>query len=179
VERPESITISSWFGPIRIVPDPEFRQLRPTWKVRGRRKYYRTLLRDAERFAVHPSGWYDLMHWHADWWGLGNLRWSERREHLVAVFTMFRRVINETSKWDSLHQVWLLIDPYDSSQDAVYLHTPNPNAENFPYQFEGVAWDVDIPDRLHEFITEPSWQFGRAESRGTYFIVRPRAEFDD
>lgn len=173
----DSITIPSWFGPIRIVKDPDLPQCRPTWKVRGRRRYYRRLRRQADTFAVHPTSWYDLMHWHADWWGLGNLRWRERREHLAAVFTMFRRLIDETSNWTTPHQVWLAIDPYDSSQDAVYLHTRNPNEENFPYQFEGVTWGANVPERLREFITEPSWEFGRGEhpSYTTYFVVRPRS----
>lgn len=71
----------------------------------------------------------------------------------------------------------LLIDPYDSSQDAVYLHTRNPNEDNFPYQFEGVTWGANVPERLRDFITDPSWEFGRGEdpSYTTYFVVRPRS----
>ncbi len=170
----DSITIPSWFGPIRIIPDRELGQYRPSRKVRGRRRYYRTLRREAESFAVHPSGHYDYMHWHADWPGLGNLRWQERREHLAAVFTMFGRLLDETRGWATPHQVWVQIDAYDSSQDAVFLHTPNLNSDNFPNEFEGTAWDADIPDRLREFVTDPSWQFGRLEDRWTHFIVRRR-----
>jgi hypothetical protein len=70
--------------------------------------------------------------------------------------------------------VWLLVDAADSSQDAVYLHTPNPNAANFPNPFAGTAWDAEVPERLREFLTDPSWQFGRIEDRWTHFIVRPR-----
>jgi hypothetical protein len=171
---PESITIPSWFGPIRVIPDPELGQYRPSRKIRGRRRYYRVLHRDAARFAVQPSGWYDYMHWHADWPGLGNLRWKERREHLRALFTMFRRLLAETEGWTTPHQVWLHIDAYDSSQDAVYLHTANPNADNFPSRFAGVMWDAEIPERLREFVDDPSWQFGRVEDRWTHFVVRPR-----
>jgi hypothetical protein len=171
---PESITVPSWFGPIRIIPDPELGQYRPSRKVRGRRRYYRALHRDAETFAVQASGWYDYMHWHAGWSGIGNLRWKERREHLAALFLMFRRLFDEVRDWSTPHQVWLQIDAYDSSQDAVYLHTPNPNAENFPSDFGGTTWDAPIPQRLAEFVTEPAWQFGRQEDRWTHFIVRPR-----
>lgn len=170
----ESITIPSWFGPIRVIPDPELGQHRPHRKVRGRRRYYRTLRRDAARFDVRPDGWYDYMHWHADWSGLGNLRWRERREHLLALFTMFRRVMAATAAWPVPHQVWLQIDAFDSAGDAVYLHTPNPNEANFPNEFPGVDWDAPIPDRLREFITDPGWQFGRREDRWTHFLVRLR-----
>lgn len=170
--------IPSWFGPIRIMPDPELRQYRSSGKVRGRRGYYRALRREAEDFTVNPSGWYDYMHWHADWSGLGNLRWKERREHLAALFTMFRRLLEETSGWTTPHQVWLKIDATDSTQDAVYLHTPNPNTESFPHRFGTTQWDAEVPERLREFITEPSWQFGRLEALWTHFIVRDLRDND-
>ena len=172
----EYAVLPSWFGPIRIrrSGDPDFDQLRPRGKVRGRRRRYRALHRDAARFAVQPMGWYDFMHWHVDWDGIGNLRWRERREHLRALFTMFGRLLVETAEWATPHQVWLQIDAYDGSQDAVYLHTPNPNADNFPHQFEGTEWDVPIPERLQEFITDPDWQFGRLDALWTHFVVRPR-----
>lgn len=172
---PETVTAPSWFGPVHIARDPDPAPYQPSRKVRGRRRYYRALRRDAGRFSVQPSGWYDYMHWHADWSGLGNRRWQERREHLAALFTMFRRLLAETSGWKSPHQVWLQIDAADSSQDAVYLHTPNPNRDNFPNRFESVDWDAEIPERLREFIDDPSWQFGRLEGLWTHFVVRPRA----
>jgi hypothetical protein len=105
---------------------------------------------------------------------MGNLRWRERREHLSALFTTFERLLAETADWEEPHQVWLQIDPCDSSQDAVYLHTSNPNADNFPCAFEGTRWDAEIPERLREFIVNPSWQFGRIDGRWTHFFVRPR-----
>ena len=172
----EYSVVPSWFGPIRVrrSEDPDFDQLRPRRKVRGRRRRYRILHRDAARFAVRPTGWYDFVHWHVDWDGVGNLRWRERREHLSALFTMFRRLLAETAEWTTPHQVWLQIDAYDASQDAVYLHTPNPNRENFPHQFEGTDWDAPIPERLKEFVSEPEWQFGRVDDLWTHFVVRPR-----
>lgn len=171
---PESVASHSWFGPIRIIPDPELAPNRPRRKVRGRRGYYRALHRDAAAFAVKPDGWYDYMHWHVDWLGMGNLNWAERREHLSALFTMFRRLLTESTSWPTPHQAWLRIDAADSSQDAVYLHTANPNAENFPNRFEGVVWDAAIPARLLEFITESTWQFGRFEDPWTHFVIRQR-----
>ena len=189
---PKSLTIQSWFGPIRINPaDPDLFQNRPLRKVRGQcryyrglgrgaegfavellgsrrklrgqRRYYRGLGRDAEAFTEALSGWYDFHHRHVDRHGLGNLRWRARRAHLAALFTMLRRLLTQTAGWELSHQCWLQIDAFDSSQDAIFVHTPNHNAENFPYTFEGTVWDVEIPQRLSEFITDPSWQFGRIE----------------
>jgi hypothetical protein len=166
-------TISSWFGPIVIDSNPDVAALRVS-KVRGRRRYYRALRPEAATFCVHPEGWYDFMHWHADWPGLGNRSWKERSEHLRALFIMFERLTADVVSWPTPHQVWLRIDATDSSQDAVFLHTPNPNANNFPNEFPGVEWDARIPDRLKAFMTDPSWQFGRRDAHWTHFFVRPR-----
>ena len=106
--------------------------------------------------------------------GCGNLGWRERREHLAALFMSFTRLLAETSDWSTPHQVWLVIDARDGASDAVYLHTPNPNADNFPNRFPGVEWDAPIPDRLREFMTDPSWQFGRIDNLWTHLVVRPR-----
>lgn len=166
--------VPSWFGPIRIPNDSEVDRMLPQGKVRGRRRRYRALHRDAARFAVKPQGWYDFMHWHVDWDGLGNLHWHERREHLAALFVMFRRLLTETADWPVPHQAWLQVDGFDGSQDAVYLHTANPNRDNFPATFPGVVWDADVPERLNEFMTDPSWQFGRLDELWTHFLVRSR-----
>jgi hypothetical protein len=170
----ESITVPSWFGPIRIIDDVEFWQYRPTRKVRGRRGYYRRLHRVATAFSVTPSGFYDYMHWHVDWPGLGNVRWKERREHLSALFTTFRNLLADTTEWSTPHQAWLQINAGDSSQDAVYLHTGNSNTDSFPNRFADVEWDGEIPERLKPFVTDASWQFGRLDGFQTHFIVRPR-----
>lgn len=168
--------IASWFGPIRNDPDPDDPPFRMRRKERGRRRYYRTLRRKAAEFRVEPIGWYDLMHWHVDWPGYGNRRWRERREHLAALFTMFRQLLAETRDWPTPHEAWLFIRAADSSQDAVYLHTRNPNRDNFPLDVASMRWDVEVPERLREFMTDPTWQFGRCDDGATRFFVRRRVD---
>lgn len=166
----------SWLGPVTLVrfADPDFSVQRPKGRVRGQRRYYRVLQRDAARFAVPRLGnWYDYMHWHVDWRGLGNTSWLARRAHLDALFTTFRRVLAQTAEWSDPHQVWLQVDAMDSSQDAVYLHTPNPNKENYPNAFDGVDWNAPVPERLQAFLVGTTWEFGRIDSLWTHFLVRP------
>jgi hypothetical protein len=88
---------------------------------------------------------------------------------------MFRRLLSETRDWPTPHQVWLLIDAYDGSADAVYLHTSNPNQQNFPNPFDDLDWTAPVPDRLREFLVDPDWEFGRIDTHWTHFFVRPRA----
>lgn len=168
------VTIPSWFGPATVLAGEDPVQHRPLAKVRGRRRYYRALLRDAARVTIDESGWYDRMHWHVDRLGLGNVSWRERRSHLAALFAMFRDVLRTTSTWGAPHQCWLQINAVDSSQDAIYLHTPNPNNDDFPIGFECVQWDAEVPERLREFVNEASWQFGRTDRPWTHFCVRRR-----
>jgi hypothetical protein len=85
----------------------------PQGKVRGRRRRYRALHRGAARFAVKPHGWCDFMHWHVDWDGPGNLRWHERREHLAALFVMFRRLLAEAADWSVPSPAELRYDRHD------------------------------------------------------------------
>ena len=115
------------------------------------------------------------MHWHVDWRGIGNLSWRARRSHLAALFTVYRRVLAQTEEWTEPYQCWLQIDAADSSQDAVFIHTPNPYTNDFPVNFDWVPWDAEIPERLREFVTDPAWQFGRVDRWRTRFFVRRRA----
>jgi hypothetical protein len=87
---------------------------------------------------------------------------------------MFRRLLAQTAGWTQPYQCWLQIDPADSSQDAVYLHAPNPNGSEFPIEFEWVQWNAEIPERLREFVTDPDWEFGRSDGQWTHFYVRRR-----
>ena len=164
--------VSSWFGPVEPPDDPDFEPRRPRRKQHGQRRYYRSLARDAERFAVEPDGWYTIMHWHVDSQGMGNLSWRARRAHLAALFTMFERMLAELEAWEDPHQAWLSVDPLDSSYDAVYLHSHNPYGVTFPLSFDWVKWDVEVPERLRGYMTDPRWQLGRTSP--TNFVVRLR-----
>ena len=67
-----------------------------------------------------------------------------------------------------------MIDPADPGQDAVYLHTPNPNRDNFPYPFTGVTWGAEPLEGLAEFVAGSGAEVGRSEYGGTvlYWVRR-------
>jgi hypothetical protein len=167
--------VSTWFGRGRLDPDPDLAPFRPTKKFREARRYYQALQRESAQYSVTlDPPWFDLWHAHPDWEGHGNRSWEDRRRHLEAGFLMFRRVLAQLRDWPVPHQVWLVIDAIDSAQDAVYVHTPNPNADNFPYSFDHVSWEVPVPERLRAFISEPEWQLGRSDDRWTHLWIRAR-----
>ena len=148
-----AIVFPSFFGSVQITLEngSEIQQ-RPLGKVRGRRRYYRNLQRKSEFPTVRRNGWYDFMHWHIDRSGLGNLSWRDRKSHLAVLFASYRSLLMQIKDWNEPHQCWLVIDAIDSSADAVYLHTPNPNGTPFPCRFEWVRWEVEIPALLTEFV---------------------------
>lgn len=126
---------------IRELEDPDRRFSRK--KFRGKRRYFRNVLKEAQTFSIQPSEdrWFDLWHYHADWPGWGNLRWKYRRQHLEALAIVFRNLADEATRLQKPFQLWILLDGQDAGQDAVYLHTPNPNANGqFPAPLRNAVW---------------------------------------
>lgn len=122
-----------------------------------------------------PADWFDLWHTHVDWRGEGNPRPDIRRECIRALFTAWAQVEAMAARRVGPWQSWLVFNAADSGQDAVYLHTPNPNRDNFPYPFAGVTWGSAPPPWLVEFLT-PAMKVGQSEFEGaTLYWVR-RAE---
>lgn len=113
----------------------------PRRKFRGKRKYFRRVLRDAEAFRVDldPPFWWDFWHYHADWRGWGNLGWKYRLEHLRALTIVFRKVLEASPSIPVPFQTWIYLYPADAGQDGVYIHTPNPNRANFPFNLNAAA----------------------------------------
>ena len=126
------------------------------------------------RLDLSADNWYDLWHLHPDMDGLGNANPTQRvrsLRKLKSTLSSFRRQLRA---WPKPHQCWALVDPADSAQDAVYVHTPNPNKPNYPYQFRGVLWGATrLPHWIRfEFPTD-RYKLGRSRFRGytMYWIL--------
>ena len=117
--------------------------------------------------------WFDLWHTHVDWRGGGSKSADPRREYIRALFAAWERVEAFAAGLPCPWQSWLVFDEADSGQDAVYLHTPNPNHDNFPYEFEGVTWGATPPVWLADFLTN-RLDFGRSNFDGEalYWVRR-------
>lgn len=149
-----------------------------TRKLRGGRRYYARLRERAATFSVDlgPASWYDLWHTHFDWRGHSHGSGRARRAHLDALFTAFRRVLVQAADSTIAVQVFVSIaSDRESEQDALYVHTPNPNGSPFPYAFEGVRWDVAPPPILRPFVQGEPWDVGAVDvERSVWWMVRPR-----
>jgi len=88
-------------------------------------------------FSGGPKSWFDLWHTHVDWDGEGNKDWKKREMFLAELFGLYDQYKSELKKYPQEYRLWVTIDDNDSGQDAVYIHTKNPNADNFPIKVPG------------------------------------------
>lgn len=114
----------------------------PRRKFRGKRGYFRRVLLQASRFQLHvqDDAWWDNWHHHADWPGWGNASWKYRRKHLKALGIVFQRCVAALDHFSKPFQIWIFINGRDSGQDAVFIHSANPNGDNFPYVPKNAVW---------------------------------------
>src|SRR5262245_22638674 len=163
----------TWFGPARLRRDKVREPAKPWKKFRYAKRYYRSLQRCIDTFTIDEE-WCDFWHQHVDRDGEGDRRWAERRRHLLAEFALLQRAAQITRSWSLPHQVWLQIYPADSWEDGLWIHTPNPQGNAFPFTFDGVDWAAPLPERLLPIFDSSTLEFGRSDERRTIFWVRPR-----
>jgi hypothetical protein len=91
------------------------------------------------------------------------------------LFEAFRRILAEAAAYEGPAQVFVSVNTNDSSGNALYVHTPNPNAENFPYQFTSYRWDgFRVPEWLQQHV-DHGWEVGQAVFEGEVrYVVAPR-----
>lgn len=133
-------------------------------KYRGKRRYYRKLKARNDsnghffNAPLDDDMWFDFWHTHYDWSGLGNYNWKSRRSHLDALFRNFEFYVELLSKWDNRFQLFIQIYNSDSTQDAIFIHTENPNFlehpnhTKFPFQpnvqIENILTNKNLVDYL-------------------------------
>lgn len=156
-------------------PDPS---AAPRKKLRGRRSYFRRLCREVDQLALDFSdeGWFDRWHHHPDWRGYGHLDWSVRRQHLEVLAYSFDALAGRLGGFPKSYQLWLVLNPRDSSEDGVFIHSPNPNEDNFPVS-QDVEWGVPLlSDYFESLLPGYSLRAGKggSESAVVYFLYSPQ-----
>ncbi len=118
------------------------------------RTYYRLLRRRARTFKIDlpRKQWCDLWHTHFDWEGHGDLSRIHRRKHLIALFSALSRARRELASQTTPYQLFAAVYPTSSADDALYVHTKNPNSTPFPYTFPGALPATTLPPLLASFV---------------------------
>lgn len=124
-------------------------------------------MREAGNFELHESPWWNCWHYHADWEGWGNLRWTYRREGLRALALVFRRIA-QTPPAEPF-QLWIYLDQSDAGQDAVYLLSPNPHSP-FPFHPDTHWNDFPLLQLMRELLPDYELRIGHDQG---FFIYSP------
>lgn len=149
-------------------------------RMRSRRKdstYYTRLWTVARTFRVDlpRKQWCDLWHHHFDLRGVGNRSFRDRRIHLKALFQAFRRAREELALEEMPYQLFLNISRTDSSADALYVHTPNPNKTSFPLSFDSCEPLKRLPPLLRGVCNLDQFLIGRdKEGKDVWYVVRTK-----
>lgn len=122
-------------------------------KFRGKKRYFRNLKReeklDAYELDFTEGSWFDFWHTHLDWYGYGNLSLKIRKEHIKSQLILFNNLNEKLKEWGQPYQIWIELSHKDSSRDAVYVHTINPNEDNFPCKIPELNYEIkELPSFL-------------------------------
>lgn len=150
-------------------------------KFRGKKRYFRKLWSSVENFQAHvdDDSWYDYWHRHLDFWGLGNDSLKIRRAHIKAHILLYTRILKQLEQLNKPYQTWVCIHDEDTGADAVYIHTPNPNAADFPANFDFLKLDCKLPNAFSDLIDTAQFNIGYYESEieRVYYIQSKNLKF--
>ncbi|WP_336771256.1 hypothetical protein [Paenibacillus sp. MMO-58] len=142
-------------------------------KFRDKRRYYRKMDQRVEQFEHHlndVNSWYYMWHMHLDNWGKSR-NTKERRIHVRHYIKLLKKI--EASELTAAlpFQTFVYLDGEDPTDDAFFIHTPNPNA-SFPVILPVEDWIIDereLPPLLRGLVDLDTMEVGRY-GKNTYYI---------
>ncbi|WP_103994199.1 hypothetical protein [Paenibacillus sp. UNC499MF] len=143
-------------------------------KFRGKRRYFRQLWKQVNAFYLQPDNesWFDFWHFHLDFCGIGENSVKLRREHIKAHIALYKSLLKRLERIEKPSQSWICLHEEDAGLDAVYIHTSNPNRDNFPHKFDTIDWKCKIPAAFNDLIDPDLFHVGynTSDDGGIYFI---------
>lgn len=113
------------------------------------------------------TGWFDLWHAHPDFKMKGN-----KARNMVAevTYSLLNKMELLALKREEPIQLWATLRE-NTGDNAIYMHSKNPNGTPFPYAFEGVEWGVAEPPEAAGLI-DNTHEIGKIEYEDevVYFI---------
>ena len=121
------------------------------------------------------EGWFDSWHTHLDFYGFGNNSVKIRREHIKAHIVLYNSVLERLRTFQKPYQSFIELVDEDAGLDAVYIHTPNPNDDNFPLEIENLSWDCTIPKYIKDLINLNEFNVGHYKWETTnHYIIQSK-----
>ena len=114
-------------------------------KQRGLKRYYRNLERQNDLDKVidinfnDTRTWQKNEHFHFDRKGYGDTSFKKRKPHLNKLFRHFSLFVEKAKFLTAAFQLYAIILDFNSSSDALFLHTPNPGNSQFLFRVEDLS----------------------------------------
>lgn len=128
-------------------------------KHRGLKRYYKNLATENELSKVnwpnldHTSKWTKNWHFHFDCLGYGNNSFKRRQPHLDKLFRHLNLLVDKTKKLEMDFQLYAILLDLDSSCDAIFLHTPNPNNNQFQFKISDLQLSTTLTNKqLNDYL---------------------------
>lgn len=126
-------------------------------------------------FNSHRGTWFDMWHTHMDWEGKGNEGFDVRRRYLIEAIKSFDTFWSKLEDHPQPYQAWILVDLTDSSEDAIYIHSPDPAGDSpFPFSIGLQQADPLPDDAICQLFAERGFTlFMQPGQNDMYFFARP------
>jgi len=128
-------------------------------KHRGLKRYYKNLITkidpdEISKLAVdNPKPWFKSQHLHFDIRGYGNNSFKRRKLHLEKLFRHFEFLVEITKNSKAGFQLYAVLCDYHSRSDALFLHTPNPENNQFPFKVSDLQQATTLTNKsLNEYV---------------------------
>ena len=116
---------------------------------------------ETARLELGQESWFDGSHFHLDWKGHSNLTWKIRERYMLLMGQLYLRLASQLKRWSKRYQLFIGLDVLHAEHDAVFLHSPNLNADNFPFMIQDLEWDVPrVRSLLAEQVPIPNLRAG-------------------
>ena len=107
-------------------------------KFRGKRRYFKNLEHEFKNYSspayIAADEWFNDWHAHPDFYGHGNTSLRIRKAHLRIASSALQNMRQKLAEKQIEHQVYITIVLEDASQDALHVHTTNPDGTPFPLE---------------------------------------------
>lgn len=112
-------------------------------------------------FENQENNWFDFFHQHIDNRDSNNKSWKSRKQHLDALFCLADKYEKQLIKLNRQFQFWININDSDSKDDAIYIHTENPNNSEFPIKVKSIPDLKSKNENLEKYLKEKNYRISR------------------
>ncbi|HEY8399934.1 MAG TPA: hypothetical protein VIK89_01660 [Cytophagaceae bacterium] len=101
--------------------------------------YENKLILEQLDFSGGSDSWFNFWRIYFDWDGEGNTDPKLRKQFFEEMILFYQELKLQLKGYSKPYQLWIQVHEQDSSQNAVYLHTPNPEDNNFPFRLATIV----------------------------------------